>query len=106
MAPVDEHGTTPAHCAAENGHSKALVFLASKDCDMAPVDDVGETPAHHAAHNGHSKALEFLTAMERHVEEEEGCPSDDYGSDDDEEVERCRCTDCLALDIDLGPTTP
>ncbi|KAL4226365.1 hypothetical protein ACF0H5_014348 [Mactra antiquata] len=53
-------GTTPAHCAAENGQEACLTLLIQQGCHVNNLRDDQQTPLHCAAAYGHLGCLRLL----------------------------------------------
>ncbi|XP_045166400.2 cortactin-binding protein 2-like [Mercenaria mercenaria] len=53
-------GTTPAHCAAENGQEECLSLLIKRGCHVNSLRDDQQTPVHCAAAQGHIGCLRLL----------------------------------------------
>ncbi|KAH3828027.1 hypothetical protein DPMN_129976, partial [Dreissena polymorpha] len=53
-------GTTPAHCAAENGQEDCLQLLLDKGCHVNSLRDDQQTPVHCSASFGHIGCLRLL----------------------------------------------
>ena len=65
LSAVNEHGSAPAHAAAENGHSSCLLALheLGAAATLSLADSDGNTPAHVAAESGHSSCLRLLHTL-------------------------------------------
>ena len=65
MAAVDEHGSSPLHAAAAEGHAAvAAELLRCRDVDVDAVDEIGSTPLHWAVCNGHVEVAEVGQIMD------------------------------------------
>jgi len=60
-APRTDHGTTPLHAAARNGHPKTFKYLLDKVSYVQPDED-GYLPIHLAAQNGHVSILHQISS--------------------------------------------
>ena len=63
--PRDNHGQTPLHLAAKNGHLKVCKTIIKEADDKNPKDNQGMTPFHIAALMGHEKICKlFMSSVD------------------------------------------
>ena len=63
--PRDNHGQTPLHLAAKNGHLKVCKAIIKEADDKNPKDNRGMTPFHIAALMGHEKICKvFMSSVD------------------------------------------
>ena len=63
--PRDNHGQTPLHLAAKNGHLKVCKTIIKEADDKNPKDNRGMTPFHIAALMGHEKICKlFMSSVD------------------------------------------
>ena len=63
--PRDNHGQTPLHTAAKNGHLKVCKTIIKEADDKNPKDNRGMTPFHIAALMGHEKICKvFMSSVD------------------------------------------
>ena len=63
--PRDNHGQTPLHLAAKNGHLKVCKAIIKEANDKNPKDNQGMTPFHFAALVGHEKICKvFMSSVD------------------------------------------
>ena len=63
--PRDNHGQTPLHLAAKNGHLNVCKAIIKEANDKNPKDNQGMTPFHFAALVGHEKICKvFMSSVD------------------------------------------
>jgi len=57
---ADDHGWTPLHRAAQNGHEELAWLLVDRGAEVSAADRYGSTPLHDAFKNGHEALARLL----------------------------------------------
>ena len=60
---TDEHGKTPLHCAARNGHVESMSLLLEAGADKDQANNQGATPLYIAAQKGHLDVVRHLVEV-------------------------------------------